>query len=385
MIRKNWYQSFLSGLILIGITTLLYLYSAGYRLTRSQENKTIDLSQTGMISAKSIPEGSSVYLNGILLTATNDTISGIEPGIHNIKIIKKGFVTWAKDIEVFSELVTDITAVLVSQSPRLEPLTNTGARNPTISSSLSKLAYFSKDGENSGIRIISLAGEGLSLFRSTPATVLKDTPRIIYSNGKSIEWSPDEKNLLVEGEDGTFYLVDLGAEAATVTSSPEEIKKAWIDKLNKTRQDFIQKLDIPEEIRNLATSINTLWSPDEKKFLYSRPNGQDLEYIVYNLEKPIPVGEKVENIAFTTKASDPQPRITWYADSFHLILTEGNIDTEKRGVVSLIRIDGTNKTELYNNTLMTDKVYSSPAGDKIIILTSFKSGEQTDLYTVSIR
>ncbi|KKS16744.1 MAG: WD40-domain containing protein [candidate division WWE3 bacterium GW2011_GWB1_41_6] len=384
MIRKNWYQSLLSGVILIGITTLLYLYSAGYRLTQ-QQDRTIDLSKTGMISAKSIPEGSSVYLNGILLTATNDTISGIEPGTHNLKIIKKGFVTWSKDIEVFPELVTDITAVLVSQGPRLEPLTNSGARNPTISSSLTKLAYFSKDGETPGIRIIPLAGEGLSLFRSTPSSVIQDTPRIIYSNGKSIEWSPDEKNLMVESENGTFYLIDIAEGAAEVSTSPQEIKQIWQDKLNQTRQDFIQKLDIPDEIKTLAMSTKTVWSPDEKKFLYTRQNGAELEYRVYNLEKPLPVGEKVENTVFTTAAADPQPKISWYADSFHLILTEGDVNADKRGVVSLIRIDGTNKTELYNNTLMYDQVYSSPAGDKIIILTSFKSGEQTDLYTVSIR
>ena len=41
------------------------------------------------------------------------------------------------------------------------------------------------------------------------------------------------------------------ARPTDIDLSPEEIKKAWIDKLNKTRQDFIQKLDIPEEIRKL--------------------------------------------------------------------------------------------------------------------------------------
>jgi hypothetical protein len=35
--------------------------------------------------------------------------------------------------------------------------------------------------------------------------------------------------------------------------------------------------------------------------------------------------------------------------------------------------------------LYSDRAFSTPGGDKIIILTSFKSGDQTDLYTVSIR
>jgi hypothetical protein len=106
---------------------------------------------------------------------------------------------------------------------------------------------------------------------------------------------------------------------------------------------------------------------------------------VYNMEKPIPVGEKAENIVFTTKATDPQPKISWYSDSFHLILTDNYTSTTNKGTISLIRIDGTNKTELYNNTLYSDQVFSAPSGDKIIMQTSFKSGDQTDLYTISIR
>ena len=51
----------------------------------------------------------------------------------------------------------------------------------------------------------------------------------------------------------------------------------------------------------------------------------------------------------------------------------------------MIRIDGTNKEEIYSNTLFSDKIFSSPDGTKIIILTRFKSGNQTDLYTLGIK
>ncbi len=382
--KRNWFQSFLTFIILVGITTLLFLYTSGYRLTRKEDN-SLDLSKTGMISAKSIPEGSNVYVNGVLMSATNDTISGIEPGIHNLKIQKKGFVTWAKDIEVFPELVTDITAVLVSQSPRLEPLTNTGARHAIMSSALTKLAFFSKDPENPGIHVIPLAQEGLSLFRSTASNIIKDTPRTIYSDGTNIEWSPDEKEILVETAQNIYHLVDLETNTSETTSSPETIRNKWALELSATRTDFIEKVELPEDVRKLASDPKSLWAPDDKKFLYTMTNGDNIEYHVYNMEKPIPIGEKVDNVVFTTKASDPQPKISWYSDSFHLIMVEGYSETEKRGTISLIRIDGSNKTEIYNNTLYSDEVYSTPGGDKIIILTSFKSTGQTDLYTVSIR
>jgi len=57
----------------------------------------------------------------------------------------------------------------------------------------------------------------------------------------------------------------------------------------------------------------------------------------------------------------------------------------KKGRISLIRIDGTNKVEIYNGALYSDNVYSAPGGDKLIILTGFKSNAQTDLYTLGIR
>lgn len=381
---KLFLQTFLTIVLIIGITTALYLYTSGYRLEKGEE-KTIDLTQTGMVSAKSIPEGASVYLDEELRTATNDTVSGIEPGTHKLRIVKKGFVEWEKDIEIFAELVTDITAVMVSQSPRIEPLTNTGAKLPSVSPSLNKIAYFSEDIEQPGIWVIPLSGTGLNLFRSNPAVAIEDTRFTKYSQGKNIEWSADENKLLIEGNNNVFYLVDLQTNTAETTSTPDAVRSTWKTELAQKRMDFLEKLDIPKEMEEAAMSDKTLWAPDEKKFLYTEQKGDQLEYRVYNMESPLPVGEKIDNLALTRNASDPQPNITWYSDSFHLILSEGNIDEEKRGTVSIIRIDGTNQTEIYNNTLFSEKAFSAPGGDKVIILTSFKSGEQTDLYTVSIR
>lgn len=380
---KNILQTILTIAIILGITTTLYLYTSGYRLKKDTQNN-IDISQTGMISTKSLPESASVYLDDKLVTATNDTISSVEPGNHVLRIVKKGFVEWEKDLKVFPELVTDITAVLVSQSPRLEPLTNTGAKNPTVSPSLSKMAYFSSDKADPGIWVISLRGT-LNLFKSAPTVAIEDTRFTKYSEGENMKWSPDENKLLVESKNKAFYLIDLTKNTAETTASPELVIKDWQEQLSVKREEFISKLDLPENIKQLGLSSKTVWSPDDKKFLYTVQSGEDIEYRVYNMEKPIPIGESVETLVFTTKVADPQPEVNWYSDSFHLILTEGNVAQDKRGVISLIRIDGTNKTEIYSNTLMSNQVFSSPDGEKVIILTSFKSGEQTDLYTVSIR
>lgn len=383
-ISKNWFQTILTFVMLAGITTVIFLYTSGFRLEKDK-GEIVDLTKTGMISAKSIPKGASVYLDDKLVTATDSTISGVEPGMHKLKIVKKGFEEWNKEIEVFEELVTDITAVLVSQSPMFEPLTNTGASSPSVSPSLSKLAYFSKDEANPGVWVMPINQTGINIFRANPSVVLEDTQFNKYSEGRSIVWSPEENQLLVETSDSFFYLVDLDINTAQSINNPDDIKADWADKMKKKRMDFVSKLEIPENIAQLAISENVVWAPDEKKFLYTQQEGGTLFYKVYNMEKPLPVGEKVETVVFQTQAADPQPEITWYSDSFHLLLTEGNVEEDKRGTISLIRIDGTNKVEIYGEALYSPKVYSVINGDKIIILTSFKSGEQTDLYTIGIR
>lgn len=384
--KLGYVETLLTFIILGGITALLYLYTSGYRLDRNDEG-VIDIEKTGMIGIKSVPDGASVYLDGKIRTATDDTISGVAPGIHNVKIVKKGFLEWTKEIEVFEQLVTDITAILVTQSTRLEPLTNTGAKFPSMSPSLSKLAYFSSDEEKPGIWVIPLTGVNIGLFRTNPTIAIQDTRYTTYSNGEEIVWSPDEKNLLVRLPNNTWYLVDLDNNTAQTTLKSEEILGEWKENLKKKREDFINNsmFIVPENIIQLALSEKAYWAPDEKKFLFTKQNGNNLEYWVYNFETPIPVGEKIESLVLTTDANAPQPQVTWYTDSFHLILVEGDIEKEKKGTVSLIRIDGSNKTEIYNNTLYSDSAFSSPGGDKVIILTSFKSGGQTDLYTVSIR
>ena len=386
---KKWVLTILITLMIFGVTTGLFLYSSGYRIDKNP-GKKIDFKKTGMIGAKSIPEGAKVYLDGELVTATNGTISGIDPGTHALKIIKNGFAVWEKQINVFAELVTDITAVLVSQSPRLEPLTNTGASFPSISPSLTKLAYFTKDGNSPGVWAIPLQG-GLSLFRTTPQAALEDITGAVYSDGESIEWSPDENKLLVGGSKNTiaeitpFYIVNLATNTTESTSSPDLIRSDWAQVLHKKRQDFIDKLDIPVALREIAVSPETAWAHDDKKFLYTVRKDNLIEYRVYNMEKPLPVGEKVDSAVFTTNISDVQPKVTWYSDSFHLILVEDFDDAAKKGRISLIRIDGTNKVEIYNGALYSDNVYSAPGGDKLIILTGFKSNGQTDLYTLGIR
>ncbi|MBD3365730.1 PEGA domain-containing protein [candidate division WWE3 bacterium] len=394
--EKNYLlRTLITAFIILSVSTLLYLYTAGYRLQKEEEDP-VDIRVTGMISAKSIPESASVYLDEELVTATNDSIPGIPPGKYTLKITKNGFTPWEKEIEVFPELVTDITAVLVSETPRIEPLTNTGARSPRMSPSLSALAYFSKDPEKPGVWVMPLTYNRLDFFSSAPKVVLEDTAYVNFSEGLDIQWSPKEDQLLVQQAENSFYLVDLVSDTAKSVTNYEEIQEEWAAKIVEMRKKHLEKaleskeFEMNENLQESALKPETSWAPDDKKFLYvtkgTPENGTNglLEYRVFNMEDPLPVGEKRDNLVFTTNPADPQPKLTWYSDNFHLIMLE-KAPEENSGVVSLIRIDGTNKRELYNNVIFSDRVFSSPGGDKVVLLTSFRTEGETNLYTVSVR
>lgn len=384
-ISRDIFQMVITGICLLALTTTIFLYAGGYRLKKEDGKKMVQLTSTGMVSVKSVPQGANVYINGVLATATNNTIPSVEPGKHLLKVMKNGYASWSKEIEIFPELATDITAVLISQTPRLEPLTNTGAKEPTISPGLAKLAFLSEDGETPGIWVVSLSEGTISLFKSSPNVVLKNTSLTVYSKSKSLEWAPDEKSLLVQLENGKFQLFNLSDKTVQSVIDPNALRVKWEKDTAEKRKAFIEKLDIPQNLQAQAVSKDALWAPDDKKFLYKKITVGQIEYRVYDSEKPLPVGEQIDTVVFITNAMDRQPQISWYSDSFHLILTEGDVETDKKGTIYIIRIDGTNKTEIYNNTLYSNKVFVAPSGDKLVVLTSFKSSAQTDLYTIGIR
>jgi len=89
--KLGYMETLLTFVILGGITTLLYLYTSGYRLQKDDEEGSVNVERTGMIGVKSIPDRANVYVDGVLRTATDDTIAGVSPGTHNLRVAKKGF------------------------------------------------------------------------------------------------------------------------------------------------------------------------------------------------------------------------------------------------------------------------------------------------------
>ena len=147
--------------------------------------------------------------------------------------------------------------------------------------------------------------------------------------------------------------------------------------------------EIPEWMLDKVSTEKSTWSPDDKKFFIINKDVNDpnkATIVAYNSESPLPIGEK--RLYDPIEITDVKNTIIqWYSDSYHFILLEKapNSDSDRLYTISIVRIDGTNKTTIYTGELSTNQAYPTPSGDKIIVLTSLKDNSQTNLYAISIR
>ena len=94
-IKAN-YQLIISIIILtvlIFATIIVIMIGKGYRF--GSDSGKIQFNGTGLLVAKSIPDGAQVFIDGRLKTATDGTIN-LTPGEYEIKIYKRGYFPWIK-------------------------------------------------------------------------------------------------------------------------------------------------------------------------------------------------------------------------------------------------------------------------------------------------
>lgn len=399
---KNFASLVATILILLGLTYLTILYSDGYRINTTfiksrdiKDDPANIIIRTGMLAVRSIPEGAKIYLNDsvIAATATDDTISSLKPGNYNIKLEKQGFETWVKDVQVYPELVTDITAVLILKSPRLEPLTNTDVKAFDLSNDQNKIAFIARNDEKSGIWILPLTGSQINLFKSDLSVLIRDN---IYGNpslGESLKWSPTDNQLLVKMNNRGYLLYDIFNQNTTslIPKNITDLEKLNSDWQEVWRDEFLDQItetiisqSPPENIITNLENPNIKWSPDFRKFFYIENDNNEFKVIVYNSEDPLPVDEKrlYSNIKLTDTVNT---KLYWYSDSYHFIVLEAQPSNPNYHKMSLIRIDGTNKTTIYNGLLASNQAYPTPFGDRIIVLTTLKEGAPNNLYAIAIR
>jgi hypothetical protein len=362
---------------LVAITLGVVFYAQGYRLDFTRGT----LEKTGIILAKSTPEGAKVLLDGELAVVTNSSISNLKPGTYNLKIEKEGYFSWEKDTPVKEGFVTDITAILPPLSPSLTAVTQNGAKIVSRAPSGTKAAFVSGDASSEGeakLFIFNLSSSTLGFLRTTPQKIAEESESLPLSKTTTIHWSPNEDQLLLAvGEEGYYLVSSSGKNDQPISSSDvTTLLETWNQTTADQRKTLIAEAELDQELTTEAAKNTTAWSPDERKFLYEKTVDAKRQLWVVDLSDPLPVGDEEHHLVWETE--NEQLKLFWLADSHHFVMIED-------GTVSLLDLDGSNRRNLFQGTLSENIALSTTNLSKIIVLTAIAPDTPANLYAISLQ
>lgn len=375
-------------------TVAVILYGTGYRLNIGKGK--LGLLETGLLVAKSQPDGASILINGHLTTATDNTID-LAPGEYKIRIVKDGYSSWEKTIKIQKEVVAKIDALLFTTTPKLESITDSGVGNPVMDPSNTQIA-FTVDNQSikkSGVYILDVSTRPILTLQSA-STQIADNIIDNFSQA-SLSWSPDGKEILatISAEQSrTTYLLEASGfnqNPQDVTEVLTSINASWQKQKEDKEMSRIYGLK-PKLKQLIAQNFQILsWSPDETKILYTASQSATLPLVITppllgtdatpdqrEIKKDsIYVYDISEDKNY--KISDGELSLSWFPDSKHLIFVANQ-------QINIIEYDGGNKTTIYAGPFIDKYVFPWPDGSRLVILTNFGNPNITpNLYTVGLK
>lgn len=414
LIRKQVLIPFFILLFLIVGTAGIVLYGRGYRL--GFDNGKPKIKGTGLLVATSTPDGASVFVNGHLTTATDNTIN-LAPGEYSVRIFKEGYLAWEKKLIIQEEVVTQADALLFPTAPKLENITAIGVQNPTIDPSSTRIAYTvaSQSARKNGIYVLDMNTRLLTL-QSSSQQIADDTVDLFSS--ADIFWSPDGKTILASISASlttpTYYLLNASsynAEPQDITTTLLNTEISWNEE--RLTKEQARTAGLKRNLQNMISDYFTIiaWSPDENKILYQASNSaalpliitprrlgidkqredrkieKDLVY-VYDIKEDVNFkintgNMKLPSIQALAESGISNPQrlhpLRWFPDSSHLIFVH-----DKK--IDILEYDGSNATTIYAGPFIENYVFPWTNASKIVILTNFGNPAIfPNLYTIGLK
>ncbi|OGK44370.1 hypothetical protein A2957_00285 [Candidatus Roizmanbacteria bacterium RIFCSPLOWO2_01_FULL_38_11] len=385
------------GLIFIFVLMAVIALARGYRPNITERK----LESTGILVASSSPDGAKVYVNGKLEGATNSNVI-VKPGMYDIEIKKDGYTPWKKRLSIKGELVIKTDALLLPQNPSLSPVTSLGVIKALTSPSGDKVIILSDSGdvEKDGIYLLENNRNPLSIINPLKILILKThLPQNINLNSVEVEFSPDEKEMLitVEGIDSQslsrVYLIsseEKTLKPIDVTASVDTIRLAWEKENQKILSRSLATLKKP--LNKIAPDIFDVvtFSPNEEKILYRAVKDFEIPLVIKprliarnqspemrSIQKGnLYMYDSKEDMNFEIKNTESP---LWYPDSSHLVI-------QGKDNISIMDYDGTNSRVVYSGPFEKKFVEVTKDGKLFILLNlNSQKGTLPDLYSVGIR
>ncbi|OGJ40269.1 MAG: hypothetical protein A2411_03230 [Candidatus Pacebacteria bacterium RIFOXYC1_FULL_39_21] len=430
---------FLVVMILSALIAIQYA-KGGLRFTKAGFQ-----TETGLLNANSFPTGAEVYIDGELMTATDNTLY-LSPGEYLVEIRKEGYSPWQKLLTIEKELVTQTHAQLFPTAPSLAPLTLSGATNITTSPDGQKIVFYTNNTHNedkNGLYLLELSNNFIPLTRS-PKLIVQDVPELELQTAHLI-WSPNSAELMILSEVKEM-IIEIGNKVDLIQTPDISWKRAqvlseWEEEMYQHEREFLK--EFPEEIIQIATSSakNVYLSPDKKRMMYTataeltlsdnivppvpsrntQPESRDLKpdnIYVYDAEEDLNflIGEETSNhpakqllaidlygpaqslesspaaftkLQATTSAETAQLFQNYYAPIFtalpQWLPNSSHLVSFSADSIEIVEYDSTNKTTIYSGQFADGFFYPWPGGEKLIILTTFSPNSPLNLYAIELK
>lgn len=389
----------ISVVVFVGIivaTILVVFYGKGYRFGFG--NGQIEFNGTGLLVAKSIPDGAQVFVSEKLETATDNTIN-LAPDDYKVKIFKEGYFPWEKNITIQNEVVSRAEALLIPTAPKLESITDLGAINPVIDPTLTKIAFkvASQSSLRNGIYVFDMSKNPLLTLQSSSLQIVDDSSDLFSES--EIAWSPDGKDLMATTSANgikNVYLLDTDRTnnpPNNITSTIVETENLWNRmRINKEKASLES---LPNKLRPIVKENFKIlsYSPDKNKILYEAKKSTNIPIILNpriigsnstpeqrNIEQEgIYVYDVKEDRNYKMDSGKFQGAYSWFSNSRHIIYVNNN-------TTRIMEFDGLNDTVVYAGPFVKDYIFPWPDATRIVVLTNLGNSEiESNLYTISLK
>ena len=263
-------------LIFIIAVPMIILYALGYNF---DSDKKILIS-TGGLYLKSIPPKAEIYINDKLQGKTNGFVRHLSPQIYNVKIIKEGYHSWEKNLNVkpgLVELADNI--LLLPLNPKISLTNQTTIQSFSLLPNQRELLYFASNSFHL-----------LDLTRGTERAPIISLPRTFSPD--NFIWSNDNENFIVYSGN-QYYLANI--------NNPDIFTdiNALIKKLSKYTISKIENLnfDITGNKIYFASNNNLYTLTLDKQ----KPANSSLSSIlISNIINYVPLGDKIIYLDYFT-------------------------------------------------------------------------------------
>ncbi len=276
---RVFYTAFSAVVILVGTMIAIQYAKGNFRYTQQGY-----VSSAGLLNANSFPTGAEVFIDDKLVTASDDTLY-LEPKNYLVRIVKDGYSSWEKMLQIEPQLVTQTNAMLFPTAPSLTPLSFSGIQLLSPSPDGQKLLYFvassSSQTNKTGLYVLDLSTSSAAniMGMQKSARQILETPAAGFTEPSFI-WSPDSAEVLVSTSKSDWLiptdrksvftqLTDIGWKKKTILAE-------WEYEMYLRDRQFFAKF--PAEVLQIATQSakNVYLSPDKKRMLYTATAAAEL-------------------------------------------------------------------------------------------------------------